>query len=121
MEAQRGQKVHTSYSIKVDIDSKTIDWKRIKLVLSRLREMKLKMAKGEVFKTNHGWHVYIWVDSIADIYLPFIQLLFGSDYKREILNFERVYNLEEDWNVLFQDNEKLSSNRSKKLNSMLKI
>jgi hypothetical protein len=48
-----------------------------------------------------------------------IQLLLGSDYKRELLNFERVVNGEKDWNVLFQEQEVLSPYRTRELMRML--
>jgi len=125
MEAQTGQKVQKSTIIKLDIDAKRfkIDNVRMEAVIRKLKEMGLKFTKGEVYfqKKSKTWHVYIWVESVAEIYLPFIQLLMGSDYKRELLNFERIYNGEKDWNVLFQEQEVLSPYRTRKLQKKLKI
>lgn len=123
METQKGKLVGTATIIKLDIDTKKYGHRRMEVVLDKLGEMNLKFTKGEVYfqKLSKTWHIYIWVDSIAEIYLPMVQLLLGSDYKRELLNFERVVKGEKDWNVLFQEQEVLSPHRTRELCKMLKL
>jgi hypothetical protein len=120
MEAQRLQEVKKSTIIKLDIDGEPVDFHRIKVCVAKLKEMKMKFIKGEVYKTVHGFHVYIWImNTVSDTYLPFIQALMGSDWKRELLNFERILKAESDWNVLFQEKEVLQPAKSKKLTAIL--
>jgi hypothetical protein len=110
--------VVTDRIIKLDIDGRP-DWKRIDSVLMKLREMNCVLTNGEVYKSPHGWHIYIWTDSITETYLPLVQVLLGSDWKRELLNFERVMKDEPGWNVLFQEKEKFDKDKTAMLKRLL--
>ena len=123
MEAQRREKINTCTVIKLDIDTKKYGRLRMESVIEKLRAMGIKFTKGEVYfqKKSRTWHIYLWVGSIAEIWLPMVQLLLGSDWNRELLNFERVVNGEKDWNVLFQEQEVLSPHRTRELHRMLKL
>jgi len=131
MEAPKRKEVSKSFAlrevgkssiIKLDIDTKCgAKNDRLETVIKKLKEMGLRFSKGEYYfqKKSKKWHIYIWVESIAELWLPMIQLLLGSDWKRELLNFERVVNGEKDWNVLFQEQEVLSPYRTRELMRML--
>jgi hypothetical protein len=110
--------VTTATIIKLDIDGK-LDFKRLESVIEKLKEMKCVLTKGEVWKSPHGYHVYIWTESIAETYLPCVQVLMGSDWKRELLNFERVLKDEPGWNVLFQEKEKFDKDKTATLRRVL--
>lgn len=69
------------------------------------RFLKINIYRVEVYKTAHGWHVYYTTRrKFPDIEIAFIQLLLGSDYKREMFNFQRItkkFNISR-WNTLFK-------------------
>lgn len=60
-----------------------------------------------VHRTVRGYHVRIVVDrKFEPVEIVLIQALLGSDYKREVLNFERVYKAGKFFNVLHTSREK---------------
>jgi hypothetical protein len=58
-----------------------------------------------VCKTKHGYHVYLKsLVKLRPYEIIFLQAVFGSDFKREILNWHRCVRLKlstDMWNVLF--------------------
>jgi hypothetical protein len=71
-----------------------------------------KIYRIQVRETARGFHVYLWVDgqhpTPAEAVL--VQMALGSDYRREIFNYRRVWPNKhpERWNILFKakyDNE----------------
>lgn len=57
-----------------------------------------------VFKTNHGYHVYLWYrNKIPDHEIIMLQMAMGSDFRRELFNMIRIrkWNSQSNWNVLF--------------------
>ena len=95
--------------IKVDIDHKRKDFIDRILAVKEIIESNtnVKFKNFQVFETNRGFHV------ICDVYgierpeeIIILQLLFGSDWKREAFNYVRLKLLDdkskfEKWNVLF--------------------
>jgi hypothetical protein len=90
--------------LKMDIDGKKVDWKRIKTVVEMFK-LKINIPESKIAKTKRGFHIYLHCnDKLNDEDVCFIQLACNSDYKREILNLLRVK--KGDWqgdnfNVLF--------------------
>lgn len=110
METQR--QLDTTKVIKLDIDLKSTDYLQ-GFAFPQLKNvseiLKLTYTKVQVFETKHGYHIYLHMKipkQICDLYLPCIQSLMGSDYKREALNFTRVLAGEQNWNVLFKEKHK---------------
>jgi hypothetical protein len=65
---------------------------------------KLQLTDLEAMRTKHGWHLYLEVrNKMRDLDRVFVQLMLGSDFKRELFNYRRVKLGETDWNFLFRD------------------
>ena len=65
---------------------------------------KLQLTDLEIMRTKHGWHFYLEVrNKMRDLDRVFVQLMLGSDFKRELFNYRRVKLGERDWNLLFPD------------------
>lgn len=92
---------------KLDIDGSSIDWRRIRTVLSMFN-LKVVLKNSSIKRTTNGFHLYLDLKSkrfIDDLSLCFIQTAMGSDYKREMFNWNRIIYGEgwqkKYWNVLF--------------------
>lgn len=114
--------------IKIDIDDSHIDWKKIRTLIDFFSGntgydgCSLKFIDGEVWSRNPmHHHIIIRVEDIKDEYIPFMQLLFGSDYRREMLNFARLWSSIpfSEQNILFEENYKKNLKFTKKLNAII--
>jgi len=114
--------------IKIDIDNAKIDWSRIKAIIEFFgktcgyKECMLKFIGGKVMTRNPTHHhIIINVESINESHIPFTQLLFGSDWRREMLNFARLYSIRpfKEQNILFEENYKPNSKATAKLNQII--
>jgi hypothetical protein len=66
---------------------------------------RLKVRDIDVRRTRHGYHVRIRVKNrISSRELNFLQLAFGSDFRRECMNLRRLISIKQmrSWNVLFE-------------------
>ena len=107
----------TVYNMKLDIDSKHIKTTSTKLMIDELKQHinTTKMCTKRInemwcvmiYKTNHGWHVYITSYSNLKIPTPRsiikMQLMLMSDPNREAHNILRINKRIKKWNVLFKD------------------
>lgn len=89
--------------LKIDIDKKD---KRefMERFTAFYRYFKPKVVSYDIRETRKGYHVRLIVDfpfRYSDVDIVFLQLLLGSDWKRELLNYFRVKNGIPKWNVLF--------------------
>jgi len=85
-------------NIKVDIDHKSV----FELTMIRAAAMKLHLIKKT--ETKKGWHFFFRSERrLTETEAILIQLLLGSDSKREFLNYMRICNGArlKDWNILF--------------------
>lgn len=103
------------YELLIDIDYKPKRWNRwCEEFVSKLRfasiNLGLEIGKVKVYETNKGLHIYIDVYSELKLNskdICFIQLLLGSDYKRELFNWIRIRGrYRGKWNVLFINKER---------------
>jgi hypothetical protein len=65
---------------------------------------KLRVQRIDVRRTRHGYHVRIGVKNIIPKReLNFLQLVLGSDYRRECMNLRRITSCKQmrPWNVLY--------------------
>ena len=87
-----------------------------------LRYFCLKVEHCLVYKTLHGWHVIIHIQSpepLDDTDICFIQLALGDDYKRAIYNWPRAKAGIPGWNTLFSQYEQYQPELSKRLTRIL--
>jgi len=98
----------------VDIDYKPEDIEDFarefasKIVFA-FRLFNIDYVSTEVYETNKGYHVYVYANPKIELDnkdVIIIQLILGSDYKREAFNLYRVMSGEygqkdRSWNVLF--------------------
>jgi hypothetical protein len=89
--------------LKIDIDKKDKrDFMRRYQALYRY--FRFKLVDYEITETRKGYHVRLIIDfpfKVTSEEIVLLQLLLGSDWKREMLNYLRVKNGIEDWNKLF--------------------
>lgn len=90
--------------IKLDIDG-SIDWERIRIA-KEMFGLRVVYSGCSIHKTRHGYHLRIYVENdIGDEELCMVQACMGDDYKRAILNWNRVHHgtgwNKKHWNVLF--------------------
>lgn len=58
-------------------------------------------------RSNNGFHVRITVkEDLPDEMTVVVQLLMGSDYQREMINYRRIREDVKNWNVLHEGTEK---------------
>lgn len=111
----------------IDIDYKPRRWNKwCEEFVSKLtfvcKHMNIEIGKVRVYETVKGLHLYIDAYSQFNYSrkdICFIQLLLGSDYKREMFNWIRIlgkYNGE--WNVLFINKERITE-YSRKIESKI--
>jgi len=89
--------------LKIDIDKKD---KRdfMRRFTAFYRYFKPKIISYDIKETRKGYHVRLELDfsfDFNDVDIVFLQLLMGSDWKRELLNYFRIKNKISSWNVLF--------------------
>ena len=85
----------------------------VRLVRSRWRFLlrfvwprfgRLRVQHVDVRRTHHGYHIRIRTkNKIPRWELNFLQLVFGSDYRRECMNHRRIISCSQmrSWNVLY--------------------
>jgi len=114
--------------IKIDIDNAKIDWQRIKAVIEFFgktcgyKECMLKFATGTVMSRNPTHHhIIIEAENISESHIPFLQLMLGSDWRREMLNFARLYSMRpfKEQNILFEENYKPNWKATAKLRRII--
>ena len=101
-----------NYELKLDIDFKPTDTnKLVDQIIERVIFLEdvfcVQFEKFEVFETNKGLHIYVKIGSknkLKNTDIVVLQLVLGSDYKREIYNWMRVRNggNVKYWNKLFK-------------------
>jgi hypothetical protein len=89
--------------LKIDIDKKDKrDFMRRYQALYRY--FRFNLVDYEITETRKGYHLRLIIDfpfKVTSEEIVLLQLLLGSDWKREMLNYLRVKNGIEDWNKLF--------------------
>jgi len=89
--------------LKIDIDKK--DKREFMCRFTAFyRYFKPKVISYDIKETRKGYHVRLTIDfpfDFSDVDIAFLQLLLGSDWKRELLNYFRIKNKISRWNVLF--------------------
>lgn len=80
--------------LKLDWDRKIVNvFKYFDRLWFVSRKLDLKIKEFRVFETRKGMHIYIDVrNRLSDPEIVFIQLLAGSDWKREVINLKRIRN-----------------------------
>ena len=64
---------------------------------------RLELKDLRVMRTSNGWHVYLTVaNRMTQDDIVFLQLMLGSDYRREAYSYLRLHSGVRDWNFLFQ-------------------
>lgn len=95
-----------SETIKLDIDSKGNLDGVVSRIYSIVDLLGLSVENYVIHESNSGYHIRITVlDELSDLELVIIQLLMGSDPKREALNYLRVRDNEPNWNILHRGTE----------------
>lgn len=105
--------------LKLDVDGKKVDWKRIRAVMEMMR-IDVIIAKSKLAKTRRGFHIRLsTVRKLRDNETCFAQLAMGSDWRREVLNWNRVNGTSEwkkrTFNVLFTNKFHVTPSGKKKL------
>jgi hypothetical protein len=89
--------------LKIDIDKKDKrDFMRRYQALYRY--FRFNLIDYEIAETRKGYHIRLIIDfpfKVTSEEIVLLQLLLGSDWKREMLNYLRVKNGIDDWNKLF--------------------
>lgn len=115
--------------LKIDIDDAKINWVHLKTVIeffsrsSGYPECKLRFLDGKVLSRNSTHHhIILQVAAINEHDIPFMQMLLGSDKRREMLNFARLFSKLPfaEQNVLFEDNYQVNYAATKKLVAIIK-
>jgi len=94
------------YELKLDLDNPVdvVSVGKRFVVVKKFFQIKPEFAIVEK-TTRHGRHVTITFDSekvLRDEDICFLQLLLGSDWRREMFNWLRVRSGCKKWNVLFK-------------------
>jgi hypothetical protein len=105
-------------TLKLDIDGK-IDWERLRMVVNGF-SLNIDFDKSKIARTRHGYHVYLSVnDKLKSEDMCFLQLLGGSDCRREMFNWNRIRHgigwERKYWNVLFKQKFHVDTKGNKKL------
>ena len=75
-------------------------WKFVFQFVWPYRRLKLKGLR--VMRTSNGWHLYLTVaNRMTQDDIVFLQLMLGSDYRREAYSYLRLHSGVRDWNFLF--------------------
>lgn len=101
-----------NHELKLDIDFKPDNAdKLVSQIIERVIFLEdvfcVQFEKFEVYETNKGLHIYVKISSknkLKNTDIVVLQLVLGSDYKREIYNWMRVRNggNVKYWNKLFK-------------------
>lgn len=114
---------YKEYELLIDVDFKPEIVKFAKEFAYRLyllSRMGVYTESVEVYETNKGLHIYVYVYSKLELDnkdIIILQLILNSDYKRELFNFKRVKSgIKKGWNVLFkvkfENGKKVSEEKS---------
>jgi len=90
--------------------------------------MPFRFYQIEIYETSKGYHLYLWSEgeTPSAVQQVLIQMALGSDYRREIFNYKRVWSkkIPPRWNLLFcskyDDNGKIVS-REEKTNNAIRL
>lgn len=96
-------------NLKIDIDEKINDdyLNYFNLVYKNFKKLGLNITQIKVYDTRKGQHLYISSEHEtikSDYAVLFLQLVLGSDRKREFFNLERLEannGKTKNWNILF--------------------
>lgn len=121
-------KVRSIADLKIDID--THKKNQIKIFNFRYKwlafymmqhQIRILPAKIKVWRTKKGFHFYVYfidVNTSAKvransnrIITVFMQSILGSDWLRELRNFDRILKNEKNWNLLFENKIKKNKPR----------
>jgi hypothetical protein len=94
--------------VKLDFDRRKVSWGRLARRLIFLeRLMHIDPLEVVIHRTKHGYHVRIALGrKFPPIAIVALQACLGSDYRREILNLERIVVGGKFANILFNNSEK---------------
>jgi len=88
--------------IKLDLDSEN----ELNEFLNRawiIKYLGISVKDIEVYDTKHGYHIYIYTDNIfTNVDIIILQLLLGSDYRKEFYSYLKLKNGSSNFNVLFE-------------------
>lgn len=88
--------------LRIDLDDKEEKTKRRFLWAIGLLSKYHKFEQVEVFETNRGFHIYLYLGERVDPVLAMLlQQLLGSDRDRELYNYIRYKKKHRRWQVLF--------------------
>lgn len=95
-------------SYKLLIDADRISFRKFAKNFQQIYGVGIILAKvrsARVYKTKKGWHIYITLfRAVSAETICFLQVIYGSDKAREILNWRRLVKLQLNpklWNILF--------------------
>lgn len=81
----------------------------LRLIWRRLRVCRLELRLMRIDRTQHGWHVVLWLkEPLEDWATLALQAILGSDPRREAMNFARLLAGPKDdwerqrWNILYE-------------------
>jgi hypothetical protein len=93
-------------TLKIDIDSKTISQRQVNRMDWIIAFFRLDILDIKLTESRKGWHIeFIIQNPINDYEIVLLQLLLGSDWKRECFNLLRVHSgkfKNQSWNILFK-------------------
>ena len=94
--------------VKLDFDRRRVSWKRLARRLIFLeRLMHIDPLEIVIHRTKHGYHVRILLGrEFSPLAIVALQACLGSDYRREILNLERIVVGGRYANILFHNSER---------------
>ncbi len=85
----------------------------------------LTLTGCEVWRTFHGWHIYLTVTTtkpLQPLVVSELQAFLGSDHKREANNMNRIlFGWLEDWNTLYKEKVENGKLVSKEINQLPKV
>lgn len=89
--------------IKLDLDSQ----EALNEFMNRvwiIKNLGLKIEKLECYETNHGYHIYLYLDNILTNFdILMIESLLGSDFRKQLYGYLKVKNGTKNWDVLFKE------------------
>jgi len=106
--------------LKIDFDNKNFDkWLGHFDLMYRLISCNVKFKSAKVFKTKHGYHIYIYQDKvISKNEINILECLLGSDL------FKQAFYYTEDEDILFKIKngveEKFRVKETKELNKLIR-
>ena len=106
--------------LKIDFDNKNFDkWLGHFDLMYRLISCNVQFKSAKVFKTKHGYHIYIYQDKvISKNEINILECLLGSDL------FKQAFYYTEDEDILFKIKngveEKFRAKETKELNKLIR-